>query len=161
MQFWWDVDRAVKTCVKRRVEVETHGIRCAYKSSVLFIRLPSGRELAYAKPRIGENRFGGESVTYEGLGMTKKWERIETFGGKLVENITQGTARDLLVFAMKQLRNRGFDIVMHVHDEIVLEVPYGVSSVEEICSVMAENSPWAKGLPLKADGYECEFYRKD
>ena len=161
VQLWWDVDRAVKTCVKRHVETKTHGIRCAYKGGVLFIRLPSGRELAYAKPRIGENRFGGESVTYEGLGMTKKWERIETFGGKLVENITQGTARDLLVFAMKQLRNRGFDIVMHVHDEIVLEVPYGVSSVEEICSVMAENSPWAKGLPLKADGYECEFYRKD
>nr|DAV98427.1 MAG TPA: DNA polymerase I [Caudoviricetes sp.] len=161
VQFWWDVDRAVKTCVKRRVEVETHGIRCAYKSGVLFIRLPSGRELAYAKPRIGENRFGGESVTYEGLGMTKKWERIETFGGKLVENITQGTARDLLVFAMKQLCNRGFAIVMHVHDEIVLEVPQGVSSVEEICSIMAENPPWAKGLPLEADGYECEFYRKD
>ena len=161
VQFWWDVDRAVKTCVKRRVEVETHGIRCAYKSGVLFIRLPSGRELAYAKPRIEANRFGGESVTYEGLGMTKKWERIETFGGKLVENITQATARDLLVFAMKQLRNRGFDIVMHVHDEIVLEVPYGVSSVEEICSIMAENPPWAKGLPLKADGYACEFYRKD
>ena len=161
VQFWWDVDRAVKTCVKRRVEVETHGIRCAYKSGVLFIRLPSGRELAYVKPRIGENRFGGESVTYEGLGMTKKWERIETFGGKLVENITQATARDLLVFAMKQLRNRGFDIVMHVHDEIVLEVPHGVSSVEEICSIMAENPPWAKGLPLKADGYECEYYRKD
>ena len=161
VQLWWDVDRAVKTCVKRHVETKTHGIRCAYKGGVLFIRLPSGRELAYAKPRIGGNRFGGESVTYEGLGMTKKWERIETFGGKLVENITQGTARDLLVFAMKQLRNRGFDIVMHVHDEIVLEVPYGVSSVEEICSIMAENPPWAKGLPLKADGYECEFYRKD
>lgn len=161
VQFWWDMDRAVKTCVKRRVEVETHGIRCAYKSGVLFIRLPSGRELAYAKPRIGANRFGGESVTYEGLGMTKKWERIETFGGKLVENITQATARDLLVCAMKGLRDKGFHIVMHVHDEIVLEVPYGVSSVEEICSIMAENSPWAKGLPLKADGYECEFYRKD
>nr|DAT66298.1 MAG TPA: DNA polymerase I [Caudoviricetes sp.] len=161
VQFWWDMDCAVKTCVKRHVEVETHGIRCAYKCGVLFIRLPSGRKLAYAKPRIGENRFGGESVTYEGLGMTKKWERIETFGGKLVENITQATARDLLVFAMKQLRNRGFDIVMHVHDEIVLEVPHGVSSVEEICSIMAENPPWAKGLPLKADGYACEFYRKD
>ena len=147
--------------MKRRVEVETHGIRCAYKSGVLFIRLPSGRELAYVKPRIGENRFGGESVAYEGLGMTKKWERIETFGGKLVENITQATARDLLVFAMKQLRNRGFDIVMHVHDEIVLEVPHGVSSVEEICSVMAESPPWSKDLPLKADGYACEFYRKD
>ena len=161
VQLWWDVERAVKTCVKRRVETKTHGIRCAYKSGILFVQLPSGRELAYAKPRIGENRFGGESVTYEGLGMTKKWERIETFGGKLVENITQGTARDLLVFAMKQLRNRGFDIVMHVHDEIVLEVPQGVSSIEEICSIMAENPPWAKGLPLKADGYECEFYRKD
>ena len=161
VQLWWDVDRAVKTCVKRRVETKTHGIRCAYKSGILFVRLPSGRELAYAKPRIGENRFGGESVTYEGLGMTKKWERIETFGGKLVENITQATARDLLVFAMKQLRDKGFHIVMHVHDEIVLEVPYGVSSVEEICSIMAENPPWAKGLPLKADGYECEFYRKD
>lgn len=161
VQFWWDVDRAVKTCVKQHIEIETHGVCCTYKSGVLFIRLPSGRELAYAKPRIGENRFGGESVTYEGLGMTKKWERIETFGGKLVENITQATARDLLVFAMKQLRNRGFDIVMHVHDEIVLEVPHGVSSVEEICSIMAENPPWAKGLPLKADGYACEFYRKD
>ena len=161
VQFWWDVDRAIKTCVKRRVEVETNGIRCAYKCGVLFVRLPSGRELAYAKPCIGENRFGGESVTYEGLGMTKKWERIETFGGKLVENITQATARDLLVCAMKGLRDKGFHIVMHVHDEIVLEVPYGVSSVEEICSIMAENPPWAKGLPLKADGYECEFYRKD
>ena len=161
VQFWWDMDRAVKTCMKQHIEIETHGVCCTYKSGVLFIRLPSGRELAYAKPRIGENRFGGESVTYEGLGMTKKWERIETFGGKLVENITQATARDLLVFAMKQLRNRGFDIVMHVHDEIVLEVPQGVSSIEEICSIMAENPPWAKGLPLKADGYECEFYRKD
>lgn len=161
VQFWWDVDRAVKTCVKRHIEIETHGVCCTYKSGVLFIRLPSGRELAYAKPRIGENRFGGESVTYEGLGMTKKWERIETFGGKLVENITQATARDLLVFAMKQLRNRGFDIVMHVHDEIVLEVPHGVSSVEEICAIMAENPTWAKGLPLKADGYACEFYRKE
>ncbi|GAA0201790.1 DNA polymerase [Selenomonas dianae] len=161
VQFWWDVDRAVKTCVKQHIEIETHGVCCTYKSGVLFIRLPSGRELAYAKPRIGENRFGRESVTYEGLGMTKKWERIETFGGKLVENITQATACDLLVFAMKQLRNRGFDIVMHVHDEIVLEVPHGVSSVEEICSIMAENPPWAKGLPLKADGYACEFYRKD
>lgn len=161
VQLWWDVDCAVNTCVKRRVETKTHGIRCTYKSGVLFVRLPSGRELAYAKPRIGANRFGGEAVTYEGLGMTKKWERIETFGGKLVENITQATARDILVFAMKQLRNRGFHIVMHVHDEIVLEVPHGVSSVEEICSIMAENPPWANGLPLKADGYECEFYRKD
>lgn len=161
VQLWWDVDRAVNTCVKRRVETKTHGIRCTYKSGVLFVRLPSGRELAYAKPRIGANRFGGEAVTYEGLGMTKKWERIETFGGKLVENVTQATARDILVFAMKQLRNRGFHIVMHVHDEIVLEVPHGVSSVEEICSIMAENPPWANGMPLKADGYECEFYRKD
>ena len=161
VQLWWDVDRAVKTCVKRRVETKTHGIRYAYKSGILFVRLPSGRELTYAKPRIGANRFGGEAVTYEGLGMTKKWERIETFGGKLVENITQATARDLLVCAMKQLRDKGFHIVMHVHDEIVLEVPYGVSSVEEICSIMAENPPWAKGLPLKADGYACEFYRKD
>lgn len=161
VQFWWDVDRAVKTCAKRHTEIETHGIYCTYTSGVLFVRLPSGRELAYVKPRIGENRFGGESVTYEGLGMTKKWERIETFGGKLVENITQATARDLLVFAMKQMKNRGFDIVMHVHDEIVLEVPDGVSSVEEICSIMAENPTWAKGLPLKADGYEYEFYRKE
>ena len=155
------MDRAVKTCVKRDVETKTHGICCAYESGILFIRLPSGRGLSYVKPLIGANRFGGESVTYEGLGMTKKWERIETFGGKLVENITQATARDLLVCAMKQLRDKGFHIVMHVHDEIVLEVPYGVSSVEEICSIMAENPPWAKGLPLKADGYECEFYRKD
>ncbi len=161
VRFWWEVDRAVKNCVRHRTPVETHGIRCAWKSGILFIRLPSGRNLAYAKPRIGKNRFGGESVTYEGLGIGRKWERIETFGGKLVENITQATARDLLVFAMKRLRKEGFSIVMHVHDEIVLEVPKGISSVEDICSIMAENPPWAKGLPLKADGYECDFYRKD
>lgn len=161
VRFWWEVDRAVKNCVRHRTLVETHGIRCAWKSGILFIRLPSGRNLAYAKPRMGKNRFGGESVTYEGLGIGRKWERIETFGGKLVENITQATARDLLVFAMKRLRKEGFSIVMHVHDEIVLEVPKGISSVEEICSIMAENPLWAKGLPLKADGYECDFYRKD
>ncbi len=161
VRFWWEVDRAVKNCVRHRTLVETHGIRCAWKSGILFIRLPSGRNLAYAKPRMGKNRFGGESVTYEGLGIGRKWERIETFGGKLVENITQATARDLLVFAMKRLRKEGFSIVMHVHDEIVLEVPKGISSVGEICSIMAENPPWAKELPLKADGYECEFYRKD
>lgn len=161
VRFWWEVDRAVKNCVRHRILVETHGIRCAWKSGILFIRLPSGRNLAYAKPRMGKNRFGGESVTYEGLGIGRKWERIETFGGKLVENITQATARDLLVFAMKRLRKEGFSIVMHVHDEIVLEVPKGISSVEEICSIMAENPPWARELPLKADGYECDFYRED
>lgn len=155
---WWAVDRAVKTCVKERVNTEVHGIKFSYKSGFLFIELPSGRKLAYVKPRIGENKFGGESVTYEGVGATKKWERLESYGPKFVENIIQGIARDILVYAMKTLRN--CDIVAHVHDEIIIEADRRMS-LEVVCEQMGRTPPWAKGLILRADGYECEFYKKD
>lgn len=155
---WWDVDRAVKTCVKERTNTETHGINFSYKSGFLFIELPSGRKLAYVKPRIGENKFGGESVTYEGVGATKKWERLESYGPKFVENIIQGIARDILVYAMKTLRY--CEIVAHVHDEIIIEADKRMS-LEVVCEQMGRTPPWASGLILRADGYECEFYKKD
>lgn len=155
---WWDVDRAVKICIKQRIETETHGIKFSWKSGFLFIELPSGRKLAYVKPRIGENRFGGESVTYEGVGNAKKWERLESYGPKFVENIIQGTARDILLFAMKTLRN--CQIVAHIHDEIIIEADKRMS-LDAICEKMGRTPPWAKGLLLRADGYECEFYKKD
>lgn len=157
-QFWWDVDRAVKECVKMRIPTETHGLRFVYRSAMLFITLPSGRRLAYVKPRIGENQFGGESVTYMGVGGTKKWERLESYGPKFVENIVQGTARDILCYAMRTLRNCA--IVAHVHDEIILEADRRMS-VQAVCEQMGRTPPWAKGLKLRADGYECEFYQKD
>lgn len=155
---WWDVDRAVKTCVKERINTETHGINFSYKSGFLFVELPSGRKLAYVKPRMGENKFGGESVTYEGVGTTKKWERLESYGPKFVENIIQGIARDILVYAMKTLRN--CEIVAHVHDEIIIEADK-MMSLEAVCEQMGRTPPWASGLLLRADGYECEFYKKD
>lgn len=155
---WWDVNRAVKTCVKERINTETHGINFSYKSGFLFIELPSGRKLAYVKPRMGENKFGGESVTYEGVGTTKKWERLESYGPKFVENIIQGIARDILVYAMKTLRN--CEIVAHVHDEIIIEADKRMS-LDVVCEQMGRTPPWASGLILRADGYECEFYKKD
>ncbi|MGG6831930.1 UNVERIFIED_CONTAM: DNA polymerase [Streptococcus canis] len=155
---WWDVDRVVKTCVKERINTETHGINFSYKSGFLFIELPSGRKLAYVKPRIGENKFGGESVTYEGVENAKKWERIESYGPKFVENIIQGTARDILLFAMKTLRN--CQIVAHIHDEIIIEADKRMN-LYAVCEQMGRTPPWAKGLLLRADGYECEFYKKD
>ncbi|MDU6582113.1 MAG: DNA polymerase, partial [Lactococcus lactis] len=155
---WWDVDRAVKICIKQRIEMETHGIKFSWKSGFLFIELPSGRKLAYVKPRIGENKFGGESVTYEGVGNAKKWERLESYGPKFVENIIQGTARDILIFAMKTLKN--CKIVAHVHDEIIIETDKRMS-LSAVCELMGRTPPWAKGLLLRADGYECEFYKKD
>lgn len=155
---WWNVDRAVKTCIKQRIETKTHGIKFSWKSGFLFIELPSGRKLAYVKPRIGENKFGGESVTYEGVGNAKKWERLESYGPKFVENIIQGTARDILLFAMKTLRN--CQIVAHVHDEIIIEADKRMS-LFAVCEQMGRTPPWAKGLLLRADGYECEFYKKD
>lgn len=157
-QFWWDVDRAVKECIKKRVATETHGLRFAYRSAMLFITLPSGRRLAYVKPRIGENQFGGESVTYMGVSGTKKWERLESYGPKFVENIVQGTARDILCYALRTLRNCA--IVAHVHDEIIIEADRRMS-VAAVCEQMGRTPPWAKGLKLRADGYECEFYQKD
>jgi DNA polymerase len=158
---WWRIDRAVKTVVKTKQPIEIYGIGIFYQSGILFIKLPSGRRLAYVKPLIGENRFGGESVTYEGVGGTKKWERIESYGPKFVENIVQAISRDILAEAMLRISAHGFKIVMHVHDEVVIEAPNKVSSVEEICRIMSETPAWARGLILNADGYECEFYKKE
>ena len=157
-EFWWAVDRAVKECIKKRMPTETHGIRFSYESGMLFITLFSGRRLAYVKPRIGENQFGGESVTYMGVGGTKKWERLESYGPKFVENIVQATARDILCYAMRTLRN--CSIVAHVHDEIIIEADQRMS-VEAVCEQMGRTPSWAKGLLLRADGYECDFYQKD
>ena len=158
VRFWWDVDRAVKDCIRQRVPTETHGLHFDYRSAMLFITLPSGRRLAYVKPRIGEYQFGGESVTYMGVGGTKKWERLESYGPKFVENIVQGTARDILCYAMQTLKN--CSIVAHVHDEIIIEADRRMS-VAAVCEQMGRTPPWAKGLKLRADGYECEFYQKD
>ena len=158
VRFWWDVDRAVKECVKMRIPTETHGLHFDYRSAMLFIALPSGRRMAYVKPRIGENQFGGESVTYMGVSGTKKWERLESYGPKFVENIVQGTARDILCYAMQNLKN--CSIVAHVHDEVIIEADRRMS-VTAVCEQMGRTPPWAKGLKLRADGYECEFYQKD
>lgn len=158
VRFWWAVDRCVKDTVKKRIPTETHGIRFIYQSGMLFIRLPSGRQLAYVKPRMGENRFGGESVTYEGVGATKKWERIESYGPKFVENIVQAISRDILMYAMRTLSH--CFICGHVHDELIIECIKDVS-VDSICEQMGRTPPWAQGLLLRADGYECEFYKKD
>ena len=158
VQLWWDVDRAAKECIKKRMPTETHGIRFDYQSGMMFTMLPSGRRLAYVKPRIGENRFGGESVTYMGVGGTKKWERLESYGAKFVENLVQGIARDILCYAMQTLKNCA--IVGHIHDEIIIEADRRMS-VEAVCEQMGRTPPWAKGLLLRADGYECDFYQKD
>lgn len=155
---WWDIDRAVKTCVKQRISTETHGLKFDYKSGFLFLTLPSGRRLAYVKPRMGENQFGGEAVTYEGVGATKKWERLESYGPKFTENVVQAIARDILMYAMQTLSH--CSIVAHVHDEIIIECDRRVS-LEAVCEQMSRTPPWAEGLLLRADGYECDFYKKD
>ena len=160
VQFWWDVDKAAMTCVREKTESETHGIRFTYRSGMMFVTLPSGRNLVYVKPRIGVNRYGNESVTYEGVGEQKKWLRLESYGPKFVENIVQGTARDILAEAMLRLNSQGYRIVMHVHDEVVIEAPAD-ASLEDICTVMGAAPSWANGLLLRADGYVCDFYMKD
>ena len=160
VKFWWDVDRATTTCVRDRVPAETHGIRFLYQSGMMFIVLPSGRKLVYVKPKMGVNRYGSESVTYEGVGEQKKWLRLESYGPKFVENIVQATARDILVEAMRRLEAAGYQIVMHVHDEAVIEAPAD-SSLEDICAIMGQTPAWAGGLLLRADGYVCDFYQKD
>ena len=157
-EFWWAVDRAVKECIKKRMPTETHGIRFSYESGMLFITLFSGRRLAYVKPRIGENQFGGESVTYMGVGGTKKWEWLESYGPKFVENIVQAVSRDILCYAMRTLKNCA--IVAHVHDEVIIEADRRMS-LPAVCEQMGRTPPWAKGLLLRADGYECDFYQKD
>ena len=157
-KLWWDIDRAAMEAVRYKRSTETHGIRFMCQSGMLFIELPSGRRLAYVKPRIGENKFGGDCITYEGVGGTKKWERLDSYGPKFVENIVQATSRDILCHAMKTLRN--CSIVMHIHDECVIEADPGMS-LAAVCEQMGRTPPWAKGLLLRADGYECEFYKKD
>lgn len=157
VRFWWDADRAAKTAVRERKTTETHGIKFTCHSGMLFITLPSGRRLAYVKPRIGENHFGSECVTYEGVNATKKWERIESSPGKWVENITQAVARDILYYALSAFRS--FDIVMHIHDEVIIEANERMS-VTAICEQMSRVPPWAKGLILRAEGYEMDFYKK-
>lgn len=158
VRLWWAVDRAAMTAVRDRTVTETHGIRFGYQSGMLFITLPSGRRLCYVKPRIGTNQFGSDCVTYEGVNNTKKWERIHSYGPKFVENIVQATSRDILAFSMH--KQRCCDIVMHVHDEIVIETDAQMSTLL-LCEQMSQTPPWAKGLLLRADGYECSFYKKD
>lgn len=158
VRFWWDVDRCVKDTVKNRVTTETHGIRFFCQSGMLFIQLPSGRRLSYVKPHMGENRFGGKAVTYEGVGSTKKWERIESYGPKFVENIVQAISRDILAYAMRTLSH--CFICGHVHDELIIECSMGVT-IDAVCEQMGRTPPWISGLLLRADGYECSFYKKD
>jgi DNA polymerase len=160
VKLWWDVDKAAKEAVREKTTTSTHGIRFSYESGFLFITLPSGRRLAYVKPRIGTNAFGSDCVTYEGVGATKKWERIDTFGGKLVENVTQAISRDLLCHAMQQLEAAGCRIVMHIHDEVVIEAPKEMQ-VDEVGRIMGIVPLWADGLILDAAGYETGFYMKD
>ena len=157
-EHWWAVDRAVKKAVKEKTATKTHGLLFSYEAGFLFIRLPSGRRLAYAKPYIGKNKFGGESVTYMGINAQKKWDRLESYGPKFVENCVQGIARDLLMYSMQTLSQ--YFIVGHIHDEMIIECPKD-TKLDEICQQMAITPDWAKGLLLRADGYECSFYKKD
>lgn len=158
VQFWWDVDKAAMEAVRYKRTNSTHGITFSCQSGMLFITLPSGRQLSYVKPRIGENKFGGQCITYEGVGGTKKWERLDSYGPKFVENIVQATARDILSYAMQTLKC--CSIVMHIHDEIVIEADPRIS-LKAVCEQMGRTPPWAKGLLLRADGYETDFYKKD
>lgn len=157
VRFWWDVDTAVKTAIRQRVRTCVNGICFECKSGMLFITLPSGRNLSYVKPKIGENRFGGESVTYEGIGATKKWERIESYGPKFVENIVQAVSRDLLCFAMRNLSH--CFIVGHVHDELIIECSLGVS-LDAVCAQMSRSPDWMPDILIRGDGYETSFYQK-
>ena len=158
VKFWWAIDTAAMSAVTNKSCASAYGIDFTYKSGMLFITLPSGRKLTYVKPAIGENKFGSPCVTYEGVGSTKKWERLQSYGPKFVENIVQATARDILCYSMKTLRNTS--MVMHIHDEIVIEADTRMS-LEAVCELMGRTPPWAEGLLLRADGYETIFYRKD
>ncbi|MCA0590238.1 DNA polymerase [Clostridioides difficile] len=163
-KFWWDVDKAAKKAIKDRTIVEIqHGIKFIYNPGVLFIELPSSRRLSYLRPKIEPHTtFSGDKITYEGMEQTsKQWKRIDTYGPKLVENIVQATARDCLREAMFNVTDAGYSIVMHVHDELVIDVDKKGGSLEEVNSIMGKEISWAKGLPLKADGYECDYYKKD
>ena len=158
VKFWWDVDRAVMEAVKHKHTTSCYGLTFSCRSGMLFITLPSGRNLAYVKPKVGTNKFSGECITYEGVGSTKKWERLDSYGPKFVENIVQATSRDILCYAMKTLRN--CEIVMHIHDELVIEASPRMS-LDLLCEQMGRTPPWTPGLKLRADGYTCPFYKKD
>ncbi|HAX53696.1 MAG TPA: hypothetical protein DCX82_17480, partial [Lachnospiraceae bacterium] len=158
VKFWWNVDHAVMEAVKHKHATSSYRLTFSCRSGMLFITLPSGRNLAYVKPKIGTNRFGGECITYEGIGSTKKWERLDSYGPKFVENIVQATSRDILCYAMKTLRC--CSIVMHIHDELVIEGDPNMS-LDALCEQMGRTPPWAPGLKLRADGYTCDFYQKD
>jgi DNA polymerase len=158
VKFWWDVDRAVMEAVKHKHTTSSYGLTFSCRSGMLFITLPSGRNLAYVKPKVGTNKFGGECITYEGIGSTKKWERLDSYGPKFVENIVQATSRDILCYAMKTLKN--CEIVMHIHDELVIEADPRMS-LDVLCEQMGRTPPWASGLKLRADGYTTPFYKKD
>lgn len=160
-KFWWNIDKAAITAVKDKTEAKVGKIEFKYRSGILFIKLPSGRSLSYIKPRIQTNKFEREGLTYEGIGESKKWVRIETYGPKLVENIVQAVARDLLAEAMLRLDKAGYEIVMHIHDEVVIEAPYNKGSLKDVCEIMGITPCWIKGLFLRADGYECNYYKKD
>lgn len=162
IKFWKDVENACYSALEGYPTNLNHGLHFSVSNGILFITLPCGRKLAYVKPCVGENRFGGKSLKYMGVNQTtRKWEYIDTFGGKLVENITQAVARDCLAYALQTIDSAGYNINFHVHDEIIVEVPKGQSSVEELCGLMGQVPPWAKGLPLRADGYACEYYKKE
>ena len=158
VEFWWAVDRAVMEAVRYKHSTSSYGLTFSCRSGMLFITLPSGRSLAYVKPKIGTNKFGGECITYEGVGATKKWERLDSYGPKFVENIVQATARDILCYAMRTLRC--CSIVMHIHDELVIEADPCIS-LDAVCEQMGRTPPWATGLLLRADGYATPFYKKD
>nr|DAW29166.1 MAG TPA: DNA polymerase I [Caudoviricetes sp.] len=158
VKFWWEVDRAVKKAVKERMPSKVGSVSFSYKSGMLFIGLPSGRNLSYVKPKMGVNQFGSESVIYEGVGGTKKWERIESYGPKFVENIVQAISRDILMYAMRTLSH--CFICGHVHDELIIECDKRVS-LDVVCEQMGRTPPWIDGILLRADGYECNFYKKD
>lgn len=158
VKFWWAVDRAVMEAVRYKHTTTDYGLTFSCRSGMLFITLPSGRKLAYVKPKVGTNKFGGECITYEGIGSTKKWERLDSYGPKFVENIVQATARDILCYAMRTLRC--CSIVMHIHDELVIEADPRMS-LDAVCEQMGRTPPWAKGLLLRADGYATPFYKKD
>lgn len=157
---WHNIDAAAKLAISSGEWIASGHLKVHVQDGILFIELPSGRRLAYPSPKPGENRFGGESITHLGVGTNRRWERMETYGGKLVENIVQATARDILADSMQRLEKAGHKIVMHVHDEVVIEAPIGRSSVEDVCQIMSETPPWATGLPLDAEGFECTYYRK-
>lgn len=162
VQLWADVEEAAIAAITSRQPLRLRNLRFTVESGILFIELPSGRRLAYVQPRLGENRWGGTSITYTGVITGRKWGRLETYGGKLVENIVQAGARDLLVYVMGLVAEAGHQIVMHVHDEIVIDEPENSGfTVADACELMSTLPAWAEGLPLDADGYECDYYRKD